>query len=122
MRLARVNSHMSTRTEPHWKEVWRPTAAFVYLALCTLDFGLMPLLYEWMNHSVTNAQVVALAMQFSNATAQMEALHVLRQAHVWLPLTLQGGGMFHIAFGAILGVSAWTKGKERMLIAGNRQD
>jgi len=26
---------------------------------------------------------------------------------------LQGGGLFHIAFGAILGASAWTRGMEK---------
>lgn len=119
MRLSYVNIHMNTRTDPHWKEWWRPAAAFVYLALCIMDFGIMPLLYEALNHSITNQAVVALALQFKDATAQIEALRMLRQAHVWVPLTLQGSGMFHIAFGAILGVSAWTKGKERMLMAGN---
>jgi hypothetical protein len=32
----------------------------------------------------------------------------------WAPLTLQGGGFIHMAFGAILGISAWTRGKEKI--------
>jgi hypothetical protein len=33
---------------------------------------------------------------------------------MWQPLTLQGGGLIHIAFGAILGISAWTRGQEKI--------
>jgi hypothetical protein len=33
---------------------------------------------------------------------------------MWQPLTLQGGGLVHIAFGAILGISAYTRGQEKI--------
>lgn len=29
---------------------------------------------------------------------------------VWTSLTLQGGGLYHLAMGAILGIAAWTRG------------
>lgn len=29
----------------------------------------------------------------------------------WSPLTLQGGGLYHVAMGAIVGVTAWTRGQ-----------
>lgn len=32
----------------------------------------------------------------------------------WDPLTLQGAGLFHMAMGAILGVAAWSRGKEKL--------
>ena len=32
----------------------------------------------------------------------------------WVPLTLQGGGLYHLAMGAILGVTAWTRGREKI--------
>jgi hypothetical protein len=32
----------------------------------------------------------------------------------WDPLTLKGAGLFHLAFGAILGVSAFTRGQEKV--------
>jgi hypothetical protein len=32
----------------------------------------------------------------------------------WTPLTLQGGGLYHLAMGAILGISAYTRGKEKV--------
>lgn len=110
------NNHHRRSEEPLWKELWRPLAAYIYLAICLLDFGLMPIIYEMINHSITNASVVELALKFTDATAQIEALHTLRQAQTWVPLTLQGNGMFHVAFGAILGVSAWTRGQEKAMM------
>jgi hypothetical protein len=31
----------------------------------------------------------------------------------WESLTLSNGGLIHLAFGAILGVTAWTRGMEK---------
>jgi hypothetical protein len=110
-------AHHHYHKEPLWKELWRPLAAFVYLAICILDFGIMPIIYEMINQSISNQSLVDLALKFTDSAAQIEALHTLRQARVWVPLTLQGNGMFHIAFGAILGVSAWTRGQEKAMMS-----
>jgi hypothetical protein len=32
----------------------------------------------------------------------------------WTPLTLQGGGLYHLAMGGILGIAAYTRGKEKV--------
>lgn len=32
----------------------------------------------------------------------------------WSPMTLLSGGIFHAAMGAVLGISAWTRGKEKI--------
>ena len=32
----------------------------------------------------------------------------------WSPMTLLSGGVFHAAMGAVLGVAAWTRGKEKI--------
>jgi hypothetical protein len=32
----------------------------------------------------------------------------------WNPLTLLSGGVFHAAMGAVLGISAFTRGKEKI--------
>lgn len=75
---------------------------------------LMPMYYEYMNHKVQAAQYVELALKFENGAAQIEALKAVRQTRVWEPLTLQATGLFHVAFGAILGVAAWTRGNEKI--------
>ena len=48
------------------------------------------------------------AVQFWEVSAANDAF---RQ---WAPITLQGGGLFHVAMGAVLGVSAWSRGQEKM--------
>jgi hypothetical protein len=32
----------------------------------------------------------------------------------WQPLTLGGGGLFHVAFGALLGITSWGRSKEKL--------
>lgn len=71
---------------------WRPLAAFVYLFICVFDFVIAPILWATL-------------------------LATLKQPLImWQPLTLQGAGMFHMSFGAILGVAAWTRGKEKIAL------
>lgn len=104
----------NNKTE-HWSVFgWRPTAAYVYLLICLSDFMLMPLYYEIMNHKLQTAQFVQLALQFPEGVAQIEALKAIRETRVWEPLTLKATGLFHMAFGAILGVTAWTRGQEKI--------
>lgn len=98
---------------------WRLYAAYVYLGICIFDFTLMPLIFEWVNWHFNNAEIINLALQFKDSAGQIQALQTLKQAHTWSPLTLQGGGLFHISFGAILGVSAWTHGQERIAAQNN---
>ncbi len=104
-----------------WSAKWRSAAAYVYLAICLSDFMLMPMYYEWLNYKVQTAQFVQLALQFDGAATQIEALKAIRQTRVWEPLTLQATGLFHVAFGAILGVVAW-KGREKVSSASEPTD
>lgn len=73
---------------------WRPMMAVVYMAINICDFILFPVLWAVIQMWETEA-----------------ANDAFRQ---WVPLTLQGGGFIHMAFGAILGISAWTRGKEKV--------
>lgn len=77
---------------------WKPLAAYTYIAICLFDFILAPIL-----------------------TAFMSAyLHIPYVP--WLPLTLQGGAMFHLSFGAILGASAYTNGLAQLEAVKNLPD
>lgn len=69
---------------------WRPAAAMTYMALCVLDFGVFPVIW---------------------AIVQVLTNHPLIQ---WNPITLQGAGLFHISFGAILGISAFGRTQEKI--------
>lgn len=80
----------------HWmRAYWRPAMGFTYMVICIFDFIVFPIL----------AMVQPLFMKLLG----MSMPYV-----VWQSLTLQTGGFFHIALGAVLGVAAWTRGQEKI--------
>lgn len=70
---------------------WRPLMAFVYMVTCICDFILFPVLWSMLQ-----------AYEDGSVTNQ------------WKPLTLQGAGLFHLAMGAILGITAYGRTKEKL--------
>lgn len=71
---------------------WRPTMGWVYMTICITDFVIFPILWSIVQ-AVDNEGVVSTQ---------------------WSPITLQGAGLFHMAMGAILGVAAWGRTKEKL--------
>lgn len=72
------------------KGMWRPALAWSYVAACTFDFIIGPVA----------------SMIFFTITGQTYT--------AWSPLTLQGGGLYHLAMGAVLGVTSWSRGQEKI--------
>lgn len=72
------------REESWIRSYWRPAIAWQYLAVCVFDFIIFPAIY----------------MYFSQQQ--------------WDPITLKEGGFYHLAMAAIIGVAAWTRGKEKI--------
>lgn len=70
---------------------WRPVMAWVYMAICIADFILYPVLWSLLQAHY-NGQV----------------------PNQYQPLSLQGGGLIHLAFGAILGIAAYGRSKEKI--------
>ena len=70
---------------------WRPVMGWVYMMTCTCDFVLFPILWSLLQ-----------ALTHGNVTSQ------------WQPLTLQGAGLYHIAMGAVLGIAAYGRTKEKI--------
>ena len=70
---------------------WRPAMGWVYMLTCTMDFIAFPILWSLLQ-SLSAGQV----------TSQ------------WQPLTLQGAGLYHIAMGAVLGIAAYGRTKEKV--------
>ena len=81
---------------------WRWTALSIYLLICFYDFLFVPVWYG------LNTPDISQFMDIINATedtlVQMELMKKLTGQHN--PFTLMGGGLFHLAFGAILTGSA----------------
>lgn len=91
---------------------WRHVAAYVYLFICLFDFVAMPVYYESTHKSVGELQLIT-AVKPLDPIAQVEVIKTLNTHQRWEPLTLGENGLFHVAFGAILGVAAWTRGQEK---------
>jgi hypothetical protein len=70
---------------------WRPVMGWVYMLTCTADFVLFPILWSLLQ-----------ALSHGSVTSQ------------WQPLTLQGAGLYHIAMGAVLGIAAYGRTKEKV--------
>lgn len=85
---------ISKEQESWIQKKWRPMMAVMYMCVCAADFILFPIMFT--------------IVQFWETQAANDAF---RQ---WAPLTLQGGGLFHMAMGAVLGITAWSRGQEKM--------
>ena len=82
--------------EEHWaKSFWRPAMGWLYMVICFMDFVGFPLL------------TIFLPIIFKPFGLTMPY-------QAWQSLTLSNGGLIHLAFGAILGVSAFSRGQEKM--------
>ena len=86
-----VKSASELKKEDWMNAKWRPMMGWMYMAVCTCDFILFPVLWGAL-HAVLH-------------TANMSQ---------WNPLTLQGAGLFHIAMGAVLGIAAFGRTQEKL--------
>ena len=99
--------------EPLYKKIWRPMLAGVYILLVVFDFLIMPIIIVIKNSQDSNRNSVTLALEFKESAAQIQALKTFAERRAWNPLTLLGGGMLHISFGALLTGAAITRGMEK---------
>ena len=79
------------KKESRIQSLWRPFMGWQYLIVCLFDFVIAP---------------VGVAYLYANGYN----IPVLE----WEPITLQSGGLYHIAMGAVTGVTAWSRGKEKI--------
>ena len=82
---------------------WRSVGALVYFFICIVDLVGMPLYREWSYNRVSAAEIVEIATKLPDPASQIEAMQILRSDRKWEPVTNE---MFHLSFGAILGLSA----------------
>lgn len=76
----------------HWlNSHWRPAMGWVYMVTCITDFILFPIAWS-MLQAITHGNVLS----------------------QWQPLTLQGAGLYHIAMGAVLGIAAYGRTREKL--------
>lgn len=82
---------MEENKEDFMTKYWRPMMAMTYMITCLFDFVLGPILYN--------------ILQYYNPGQNLD---------MWQPLTLQGGGLYHIAMGVVLGISAHGRTQEKI--------
>lgn len=79
-------------TNEDWiNKKWRPAMGWSYMATCITDFVIFPILWSLLQ-----------ALSKGQVTSQ------------WQPLTLQGAGLYHVAMGAVLGIAAYGRTKEKL--------
>jgi len=89
-------SESEKKKEDWMNSKWRPACGWMYIVVCLFDFVIAPILW-----SITQA------VFHGGVNVQ------------WQPLTLQGAGLFHVAMGAIIGVSAYGRTQEKLGGANN---
>ena len=87
---------------------WRWAALSVYLLICFYDFLFVPVWYGLNRPNIE--QFMEIINSTEHVLVQMELMKKLTGQHE--PFTLMGGGLFHLAFGAILTGSAFGIGKK----------
>ena len=90
-----VKSESEKKKEDWMNSKWRPMMGWMYMLVCTADFILFPVMWS-------------LLQTFAKAPITQ-----------WMPLTLQGAGLFHIAMGAVLGIAAFGRTQEKLGGANN---
>jgi hypothetical protein len=89
-------SESDKKKEDWMNSKWRPMMGWMYMAVCMADFVLFPVLWSL-----------------------VQAAHGGSVQTQWIPITLQGAGLFHMAMGAIIGVAAFGRTQEKLAGANN---
>ena len=76
--------------ETWFNNKWRPAMGWTYMITCIMDFIVFPVAWNLLQASL--GQTIT----------------------QWNPLTLQGAGLYHMAMGAVVGVTAWQRSREKM--------
>ena len=90
-----VKSESEKKKEDWMNSKWRPLMGYVYMLTCIMDMIIFPVLWSLLQ-TMTKTPITQ-----------------------WMPLTLQGAGLFHIAMGAVLGLAAWGRTQEKLSGANN---
>jgi hypothetical protein len=80
------------KNETWFNNKWRPAMGWTYMITCIMDFIVFPVAWNLLQASL--GQTIT----------------------QWSPLTLQGAGLYHMAMGAVVGVTAWQRSQEKMAI------
>lgn len=86
---------------------WKSVMASVYAIICLFDFVVVPSWIGIMRKDLDKNLFLA-----SNVSQQVQVELIKANFNQHDPYTLRGGGMFHLAFGALLTGSALSRRRE----------
>jgi len=94
--IAKEENKKEDKASEHWmKSYWRPAMGWLYMLICFFDFVAAPIL----------SMLMPIFLKSLGANTVTYAQ--------WQSLTLSNGGLIHLAFGAILGISAYGRTQEK---------
>lgn len=81
-----------SNTNEHWiNEKWRPAMGWMYMVVCIFDFIIFPIGWSILQASFAGSVVTP-----------------------WQPITLHGAGLFHLAMGAVIGITSYGRTREKI--------
>lgn len=84
------------RKKENWIfKYWRPAMGWQYFIVCLFDFMLAPFFLGLLSY-LTKTPL-----------------------QPWHPITLEGGAVYHASMGAVTGVTAWSRGQEKIAVINN---
>lgn len=100
--------------EKWYQRGWRPMMAAIYMLLCVLDYGVRPMINYAFSKQYNLAETVFIIQEL-DPSVQAMALTQSKQVLIDPILT----EFVHLAFGAILGVAAFSRGSEKGFTTGS---
>lgn len=85
---------------------WKPASAFVYTLICFCDFVVFP-----SYAGLVRTDVLTVAEAIRGMDPDVQRTLVTAATRGYQPYTLQGSGLFHLAFGALLTGAAIANGE-----------
>ena len=101
--------------ERWYQRMWRPMMAGIYMFLCVLDYGVRPMINYAFSKQFNLAETVFIIKDLE-PTVQVRILDNSKQVLMDPILT----EFVHLAFGAILGIAAFSRGSEKGFTTGSQ--
>lgn len=91
------------------RHYWRPLMAMLYFAMCLLDYIIRPTINASVAKRFDISSIIA-QIRDIDVAIQVKILDIASRQEFWGPIM---SSEVHYVFLVILGVAAWTRGKEK---------
>lgn len=95
-----------------WYQTWRPAMAYLYMILCIGDYIIRPAVNYKSNRDFDFTKAVE-SVKGLDSGVQVGAIGLLKDKGFISPILNE---FVHLAFGAVLGISAFGRNQERQIM------